>query len=46
MNGKLRLTKSVQQLKDEQISSMLTEIAKGIEDFKAALNSKDKQLVI
>ena len=41
MNRKLRPTKSVQQLKDEQRCVMLDEIEKYIESFKL---EKDKQL--
>ena len=45
MNRKLTPTKSVQQIKDEQIILMLDEIENNIQKFKIALNEKDKQLV-
>ena len=45
MNRKLELTKSAQQIKDEQIALMLGEIENNIEKLKLALNNKDKQLV-
>ena len=45
MNRKLTPTKSVQQIKDEQIVLMLGEIENNIQKFKIALNEKDKQLV-
>ena len=45
MSRKFRPTKSVQQIKDEQIALMLGEIENDMEKFKIALNDKDKQLI-
>ena len=44
MNGKLRSSKSAQQLKDEQINFMLEDIKKDIENFKLVISEKEKQL--
>ena len=44
MNGKLRPSKSAQQLKDEQINFMLEDIKKDIENFKLVIFEKEKQL--
>ena len=44
MNRKLRPTKSVQQLKDEQIGLMLKDIEKDIEKFKITISEKNPQL--
>ena len=45
MNRKLRPTKPVQQIKDEQIGLMLEEIEQDIEQFKKIKGSKNKPLV-
>ena len=45
MSRKFRPTKSVQQIKDEQIALMVGEIENDMEKFKIALNDKDKQLI-
>ena len=45
MNRNLKPTKSVKQIKNEQIALMLAEIEKDIDSFKIVLNNKDKQLV-
>ena len=45
MNRNLKPTKSVKQIKNEQIALMLAEIEKDIDSFKILLNNKDKQLV-
>ena len=45
MNRNLKPTKSVKQIKNEQIELMLAEIEKDIDSFKIVLNNKDKQLV-
>ena len=44
MNRELRPTRSVQQLKDEQVNLMLDEIEKDIENIKLVISEKDKQL--
>ena len=45
MNRNLKTTKSVKQIKNEQIALMLAEIEKDIDSFKIVLGNKDKQLV-
>ena len=45
MNRNLKPTKSVKQIKNEQIALMLAEIEKDIDSFKIVLGNKDKQLV-
>ena len=45
MNRNLKPTKSVKQIKNEQIALMLAEIEKNIDSFKIVLGNKDKQLV-
>ena len=44
MNRKLRLTKSAQQIKDEQIGFLLEDIEQNIEEFKKIIETKNKQL--
>ena len=44
MNRNLKPTKSVKQIKNEQIALMLAEIEKHIDSFKIVLGNKDKQL--
>ena len=44
MNRELRPTRSVQQLKDEQVNLMFEEIEKDIENIKLVISEKDKQL--
>ena len=45
MNRNLKTTKSVKQIKNEQIALMPAEIEKDIDSFKIVLGNKDKQLV-
>ena len=42
MNRKLKPTKSAQQIKDEHVALMLSEIEKNIDSFKIALGNKKK----
>ena len=44
MNRKLRLTKSTQQIKEEQINFLLEDVEKNLEEYKQAIELKDKQL--
>ena len=44
MNRKLRSTKSTQQIKDEQLSFLLEDVEKNLEEYKKAIKIKDKQL--
>ena len=45
MNRKLKPTKSAQQIKDEHLALMVSEIEKNIDSFKIALGNKKRQLV-
>ena len=44
MNRKLRPTRSTQQIKKEQINFLLEDVEKNIEEYKKAIELKDKQL--
>ena len=44
MNRKLRPTRSTQQIKEEQINFLLEDIGKKLEEYKKAIELKDKQL--
>ena len=44
MNRKLRPTKSTQQIKEEQINFLLEDVEKNLEEYKQAIELKDKQL--
>ena len=44
MNRKLRPTKSTQQIKEEQLSFLLEDVEKNLEEYKKAIKIKDKQL--
>ena len=44
MNRKLRPTRSIQQIKEEQINFLLEDIEKKLEECKKAIGIKDKQL--
>ena len=44
MNRKLRSTKSTQQIKEEQLSFLLEDVEKNLEEYKKAIKIKDKQL--
>ena len=44
MNRKLRPTRSTQQIKEEQINFLLKDIEKNLEEYKKAIELKDKQL--
>ena len=44
MNRKLRPTKSLYQLKDEQMNFLLEDIEKNLEEYKKIGETKDKQL--
>ena len=43
MNRKLRLTRSNQQIKEEQINFLLEDVEKNLEEHKKAIELKDKQ---
>ena len=43
MNRKLRLTRSIQKIKEKQINFLLEEVEKNLEEYKKALQIKDKQ---
>ena len=43
MNKKLRLTRSIQKIKEKQINFLLEEVEKNLEEYKKALQIKDKQ---
>ena len=45
MNRKLKPTKSVIQARDEQVAAKLEDLEKDLENFKKAIQNKDKQLV-
>ena len=45
MNRKLRLTKSLYQINEEQISFLLEDIEKNIEEYKKIIEAKDRQLL-
>ena len=45
MNRKLRPTKSLYQLKDEQLNFLLEDIEKNLEEYKKIVETKDKPLV-
>ena len=44
MNRKLRPTRSTQQSKEEQINFLLEDVEKSLEEYKKAIELKDKQL--
>ena len=44
MNRKLRPTRSTQQSKEEQINFLLEDVEKILEEYKKAIELKDKQL--
>ena len=44
MNRKLRPTKSPQQIKEEQVNFLLEDIEKKLEEYKTAIELRDKQL--
>ena len=44
MNRWLRQTRSTQQIKEEQINFLLKDIEKNLEEYKKAIESRDKQL--
>ena len=44
MNRKLRPTRSTQQIQKEQINFLLEDIEKNLEEYKKAIELKDKQL--
>ena len=43
MNGKLRPTKSTQQIKEEQINFLPEDVEKNLEEYKKAIKIKEKQ---
>ena len=43
MNKKLRPTRSTQQIKKEQINFLLDDVEKNLEEYKKAIELKDKQ---
>ena len=44
MNRKLRLTKSAYQIKEEQINFLLEDVKRNLEEYKKAIEIRDKQL--
>ena len=44
MNRKLRPTRSTQQIKEEQINFLLEGIEENLDEYKKAIELKDKQL--
>ena len=44
MNRKLRLTKSPEQIKEEQVNFLLEDIAKNLKEYKTTIELRDKQL--
>ena len=44
MNRKLRLTKSAYQIKEEQINFLLEDVTRNLEEYKKAIEIRDKQL--
>ena len=44
MNRKLRPTKSTYQIKEEQVNFLLENIDKNVEEYKKAIELRDKQL--
>ena len=44
MNRRLRSNKSSQQIKEEQINFLLEDVEKNLDEYKKALELKDKQL--
>ena len=44
MNRKLRPTKSIYQIKEEQVNFLLKDIKKNLEEYKKAFKIRDKQL--
>ena len=44
MNRRLRPTRSTQQIKEEQINFLLEDAEKNLEEYKKAIESRDKQL--
>ena len=45
MNRKLRPTRSTQQVREEQINFLLKEVEKNLEEYKKAIELKEKQLL-
>ena len=43
MNKKLRPTRSTQQIKKEQINFLLDDVEKNLEEYKKAIELKDKR---
>ena len=44
MNRKLRPTKSAYQIKEEQINFLLEDVKRNLEEYKKALEIRDRQL--
>ena len=44
MNTRLRPTWSTQQIKEEQINFLLRDVEQNLEEYKKAIESRDKQL--
>ena len=44
MNRKLRPTRSTQQIKEEQINFLLEDVEENLEEYKKAIEIKNKQL--
>ena len=45
MNRKLRPTRSTQQVREEQINFLLEDVEKNLEEYKKAIELKEKQLL-
>ena len=45
MNRKLRPTRSTQQVRKEQINFLLEDVEKNLEEYKKAIELKEKQLL-
>ena len=45
MNRKLRPTRSTQQVREEQINFLLKDVEKNLEEYKKAIELKEKQLL-
>ena len=45
MSRRTRQNKTSQQIKDEQINFLLEDVEKNLDEYKKALDTKDKQLL-
>ena len=44
MNRRLTPTRLIQQIKEEEINFLLEDVEKNLEEYKKAIESRDKQL--